>query len=68
MEYDLTLVANHVADSDIKEEAINSTTAATGYKSILVQCVSNTQLEHEPEKLQQHNLFHMFLIVKDCRV
>ena len=68
MEYDLALVANHVADSDIKEEAINSTTAATGYKSILVQCVSNTQLEHEPEKLQRHNLFHMFLIVKDCRV
>jgi hypothetical protein len=62
VEDDLALVANHVADSESEEEAIDPTTIAAGYKSILVQ------LEHEPEKLQRHNLFNMFLIVKDCRV
>jgi hypothetical protein len=43
-------------------------TAAAGYKSILVQRVLSTQLEHEPEKLQRHNLFNMFRIVKDCHL
>jgi hypothetical protein len=63
-----TLAANHVADSDSEGEAIDPITAAAGYKSILVQCTLSTQVEHEPEKLQCHNLFHTFLIVKDCRV
>jgi hypothetical protein len=52
----------------VKEEAIDPMTAATGYKSILVQRTLSTQFEHEPEKLQWHNLFNMFLIVKDFRV
>jgi hypothetical protein len=68
VEDDLALAANHVADSESEEEAIDPMTAAAGYKSILVQRVLSTQLEHEPEKLQRHNLFNMFLIVKDCRV
>jgi hypothetical protein len=69
VEDDLALVANHVADSESEEEAIDPMTAAVaGYKSILVQRVLSTQLEHEPEKLQRHNLFNMFLVVKDCRV
>ena len=33
-----------------------------------MQRTLSTQLEHEPEMLQCHNLFHTFLIVKDCRV
>ena len=33
-----------------------------------MQRTLSTQLEHEPEMLQRHNLFHTFLIVKDCRV
>jgi hypothetical protein len=33
-----------------------------------VQLVLSTYLEHELEKLQHHNLFNMFLIVKDCHV
>jgi hypothetical protein len=64
----LALAANHVADSESEEEAIDPMTAAAGYKSILVQRVLSTQLDHEPEKLQRHNLFNMFLIIKDCRV
>jgi hypothetical protein len=68
VEDDLALAANHVADSESEEEAIDPMTAAAGYKSILVQRVLSTQLDHEPEKLQRHNLFNMFLIIKDCRV
>jgi hypothetical protein len=68
VEDDLALATNHVADSKSEEEAIDPMTAAAGYKSILVQCVLSTQLEHEPEKLPRHNLFNMFLIVKDCGV
>jgi hypothetical protein len=43
-------------------------TAAAGYRSILLQRVLSTQVEHEPEKLQRHNFFHTFLIIKHCRV
>jgi hypothetical protein len=46
VEDDLALTANHVADSEIKEEAIDPMTVAAGYKSILVQRVLSTQLEH----------------------
>jgi hypothetical protein len=66
-EDDLSLAANHVVDLE-RKEAIDPMTAAVGYKSILMQRVLSTQFEHEPEKLQWHNLFNMFLIVKDCRV
>jgi hypothetical protein len=68
VEDDLALAANHVADSESEKEAIDPMTTGAGYKSILVQCVLSTQLEHKMEKLQRHNLFNMFLIVKDCRV
>jgi hypothetical protein len=65
VEDNLSPDANHVADSDSEGETIDHMTAAVGYKSILVRCVLSTQLEHEPKKLQHHNLFHTFLIVKD---
>jgi hypothetical protein len=42
VEDDLTLAANHVADSESKEEAIDPMTAAAGYKSLLVQRVLST--------------------------
>jgi hypothetical protein len=68
VEDNLALAANHVADSESEEEAIDPMIIAAGYKSVLVQRVLSTQLEHEPKKLQRHNLFNMFLIVNDCRV
>jgi hypothetical protein len=68
VEDDLALATNHVADLDSEGEAIDPMTTAVGYKSILVQRVLSTQVEHEPKKLQGHNLFHTFLIVKDCCV
>ena len=65
----MALATNHAAGSEDSEgEAIDSMTATAGYKSILVHHILSTQLEHEPERLQCHYLFHTFLIVKDCRV
>jgi hypothetical protein len=60
--------AANLADLDSEGEAIDPMTAAAGYKSIVVQRMLNTKLKHEPEKLQHHNLFHMFLIVNDSHV
>jgi hypothetical protein len=66
VEDDLAIAANHAAGSEDSEgEAIDSMTATAGYKSILVQRTLSTQLEHKLEKLQRHNLFDTFLIVKD---
>jgi hypothetical protein len=39
----------------------------TNYQSILVQWVLSTQVE-QVDKLQRHNLFQMFLIVKQIVV
>jgi hypothetical protein len=50
------------------KKIIDTMTAVAGNKSILVQRVLSTQLEHEPEKLQRYNLFNIFLVVKDYRV
>jgi hypothetical protein len=68
VEDDLALAANHIADSDSEGEAIDPMTAAMGYKSIFSQRVLSTQIKHEPKKLEHHNFFNIFLIVKDCRV
>ena len=56
---------DHEADSDGEE--ILGAAATENYRTIIVQRVLSTQRE-QAEKLQRHNLFQMFLIVKDCRV
>jgi hypothetical protein len=62
----------YVSASDVQNDlvpaAIDPMTAAAGYKSFLVQHMSSTQLEHDPKNVQYHNLFNMFLIIKDRRV
>src|SRR6185312_15527636 len=70
VEDDLVLAANIVADSEEDEsEAIDSLAATTDLPSLLVQRVLSSKAEHEDEeKLQCKNLFHMFLVVQDCRV
>nr|XP_034605584.1 uncharacterized protein LOC117865481 isoform X2 [Setaria viridis] len=70
VEDELALAANIIADEANKEEevAIDSLAASAGYESLLVQRVLTSQLGHKEEKLQRRNLFHIFLIVKDCRV
>ena len=70
VEDDLVLAANIVGDSEDEEgEAIDSLAATADLPSLLVQRVLSSKAEHEDEeKLQHKNLFHKFLIVKDCRV
>ena len=67
---DLVLAANIVADLEEDEgEAIDSIAAMVDFPSLLVQRVLTSKAEYEDEeKLQCKNLFHMFLIVQDCRV
>nr|XP_034583004.1 uncharacterized protein LOC117846013 [Setaria viridis] len=69
VEDELVLATNIVVDEAKNEEevSIDSLAASVGYESLLVQRVLTSQLGHEEEKLQRHNLFHMFLI-KDHRV
>ena len=48
---------------------IDSVAATAGLSSLLVQRVLSLRVDQEEElHIQRHNLFHMFLIVKDCRV
>ena len=70
IEDDLVLAANIVADSEDDEgEAIDSVAVTASLPSLLVQRVLSSKAEHEDdEKIQCKNLFHMFLIVQDCRV
>jgi hypothetical protein len=64
VEDDLTLAANIVAYSeDDESETIDSLAASAGFPSFLVQ-----RVHEDEEKLQRKYLFHMFLIVKGCRV
>ena len=68
VEEDFALAANLAADPGDAELVIDSVTATEGYQTILMQRVLSTQVGHEPEKMQRHNLFHTFLIVNNRRV
>ena len=61
------LAGDHETDSDGDE--ILGAAATEDYKNrtFVVQRVLSAQME-QAEQLQHHNLFQMFLIVKDCRV
>jgi hypothetical protein len=61
------LAGDHETDSDGDE--ILGAAATEDYKNrtFVVQRVLSAQME-QAEQLQRHNLFQMFLIVKDCRV
>jgi len=71
---DLALVANIAVDSteddqDTATIVIDSVAASMGYPSHLVQRVLSSRVVHEEEnQLQRNNLFHIYLIMQDCRV
>ena len=66
----MVLAANIVADSEEDEgETIDFIAAMVDLPSLLVQHVLSSKAEHEDEENHQcKNLFHMFLIVRDCCV
>jgi hypothetical protein len=68
---DLALQTNHacdLADDDANEQVFGSEhTADYSTKTYVVQWVLSANVDHS-EKLQRHNLFQIFFVVKDCRV
>ena len=71
---DLALATNIDADftegdQDKKVVAIDSMADSMRYPSLLVQRVLSSRVAHEEEmKIQYHNLFHMYLIMKGYRI
>ena len=78
--YVATEDGGYISTSDVEDDA-NDDDAATddddeghvlggadtsGYMNIIVQRVLNTQIQ-QPEKLQRHNLFQIFFIIKNRR-
>lgn len=64
------LATDHDVGDDTEdsiEEAIDIVASSTTYQLIIVQHVLSTQVERA-DKHQRHNLFQMFLIIKDCHV
>jgi hypothetical protein len=70
-EDDLVFHTNHagdLADDDDDEHVFGSEhTASYNTKTYVVQRVLSANVDHS-EKLQRHNLFQIFFIVKDCRI
>ena len=64
----------YISTSDIEDEEDEDTDeeggevlgdeATAAYRSIIVQWVLNTQVQ-QPEKLQRHNLFHIFFVISN---
>ena len=72
VEDEYALAANHADNKDGRETNINhkevfNAAAIEDYRPLIVHRVLSTKME-QAEQLQRHNLFQMFLIVKDYRV
>jgi hypothetical protein len=61
-----TVGANIAGTDDCNEEVLG-TTAIETYKTLIVQRALSATVGDDDNR-QRHNLFNMFLIVKDCRV
>jgi hypothetical protein len=69
LEDDFTLQTNNAGDLDDDDTEVFGSEHTEDYntKTYVVQRVLNAQV-HTSEKLQRHNLFQIFFIIKDCRV
>jgi hypothetical protein len=64
---DENTIAANISGSDDGAEEVLGTSATNNYRTLIVhRALSATA--GEDDKCQRHNLFNMFLIVKDCRV
>jgi hypothetical protein len=54
-------------DHETSEEEIIGAHAMEHYRTIIVQRSLSTQVDHA-DKIQRHNLFHIFFVNNDCRV
>jgi hypothetical protein len=60
------IVAN-ISGSDDNAEEVIGTSATNNYRTLIVHRALSAMVG-EDDKRQRHNLFNMFLVVKDCRV
>src|SRR6266508_2322118 len=54
-------------DNDNADEEVLDAGATEKYRTLIVHRALSTKVESD-DKIHRHNLFHTFLIVKDCRV
>jgi hypothetical protein len=64
---DKDTVGANIAETYDGDEEVLGTTATETYKALIVQRALSTTASDDDNR-QRHNLFNMFLIVKDCRV
>ncbi|XP_010221635.1 PREDICTED: uncharacterized protein LOC104575983 [Tinamus guttatus] len=61
-------VGANIAETYDGDEEVLGTTATETYKALIVQRALSATSSDDDDNRQRHNLFNMFLIVKDCRV
>jgi hypothetical protein len=66
VEYEDTVGANIAMTDDGIEEVLGTTETET-YKDLIVQRALSAMVDDDDNR-QCHNLFNMFIILKDCRV
>jgi len=64
---DEDIIAANIAGNDDGADEVLGTAATANYRTLIVQRALSATVGQD-DKLQRHNLFNMFLVVKDCRV
>ena len=61
------IIAANIAGNDDGADEVLGTAATENYRTLIVQQALCATVGQD-DKLQRHNLFNMFLVVKDCHV
>jgi hypothetical protein len=64
---DENIIAANISGSDDGAEEVLGASATNNYRTLIMHRALSTTVG-EDDKHQLHNLFNMFLVVKDCRV
>jgi len=64
---DENIIAANISDSDDCAEEVLGPSATSTYKTLIVQRALSATIGDDDNR-QRHNLFNMFLVIKDCRV
>jgi hypothetical protein len=64
---DENIIAANISGSDDGAEEVLGTSATNNYRTLIVHRALSATVG-EDDKCQHHNLFNMFLVIKDCRV
>jgi hypothetical protein len=61
------IIAANISGSDDGAEEVLGTSATNNYKTLILHQTLSVTVGEDDQR-QRHNLFNMFLVVKDCRV